>query len=104
MKLSKEQIIEWARDAQNTYATETGFFPLALNQLEHFATLVAAAAYAKGQEDMRERAAKASEEVSLQALTAWKLAYHPNDQGREMGADECVTTIRSLPIQKGGEE
>lgn len=56
-------------------------------ELERFAALVAAAE--------REECAKVCEEVSLQAVTAWKLAYQPQDQGREMGADECAAAIRA---------
>lgn len=43
----------------------------------------------------RERCAKICDDVSLQAVTAWKLAYQPQDQGREIGADECAYAIRN---------
>lgn len=43
-----------------------------------------------------ERCAVECDKVSLQAVTAWKLAYQPQDQGREMGADDCASTIRQL--------
>lgn len=50
------------------------------------------AEYLRGLED----AAKVCDEVSLQANAAWKLAYRPQDQGRETGADECADAIRAL--------
>lgn len=43
----------------------------------------------------REACAKLCDEVSLQAVTAWKLAYQPQEQGREMGADDCAAAIRA---------
>jgi hypothetical protein len=43
-----------------------------------------------------ERCAAECDEVSLQAVTAWKLAYQPQDQGREIGADDCAAAIRQL--------
>lgn len=50
------------------------------------------AEYERGLED----AATLCDGVSLQANAAWKLAYKPQDQGREMGADECADAIRAL--------
>lgn len=42
------------------------------------------------------RCAAECDEGSLQAVIAWKLAYQPQDQGREMGADDCAAAIRQL--------
>lgn len=50
----------------------------------------------------REECALACEEISLQAATSWKLAYQPQDQGREMGADDCAASIRARG-QKGAQ-
>ena len=43
-----------------------------------------------------EDAAICCDKESLQAVAAWKLAYHPEDQGREIGADNCADAIRSM--------
>jgi hypothetical protein len=43
----------------------------------------------------REACALVCEDVSLQAATSWKLAYQPQDQGREIGADDCAVAIRA---------
>ena len=56
-------------------------------ELERFAALVAAAE--------REECAKECDDVSLQAMTSWKLAYQLQDQGREMGAEDCAAAIRA---------
>ena len=43
----------------------------------------------------REECAKVCDDVSLQAMTSWKLAYQLQDQGREMGAEDCAAAIRA---------
>ena len=43
----------------------------------------------------RDACAQLCEDVSLQAATSWKLAYQPQDQGRETGADDCAAAIRA---------
>jgi hypothetical protein len=47
-----------------------------------------------------EEAAKVCETVSLQANASWKLAYQLQDQGRELGADDCAEAIRAMKGQK----
>lgn len=88
------------------------FYNLAvLMELEKVATWIMQRGYATGHGDTvedllkelewqvreheREQCAKVCDEVSLQAVVSWKLAYHPEDQGREMGADECAHAIRA---------
>lgn len=63
--------------------------------LERFAKLIAA--------KEREACAQVCEDVSLQAATLWKLAYQPQDQGREMGADDCAAAIRARDKAMKGE-
>lgn len=85
--MTRDEIIAMAKEAGSVSAT---FWPDDFTGLmsvfERFAALVAAAE--------REACAKVCEDVSLQALTSWKLAYQPQDQGREMGADDCAAAIR----------
>ena len=59
--------------------------------LRDYATLVAD--HAAKQE--REACALVCDDVSLQALTSWKLRYELQDQGREMGAEDCAAAIRA---------
>ena len=47
------------------------------------------------EDGLRDAASKCSD-VSLQAMTAWKLAYQPIDQGRELGADDCEAEIVAM--------
>jgi hypothetical protein len=65
---------------------------LDIEEMERFAQLVRA--------QTLEEAAGVCDEVSLQAHTAWKLAYQTQDQGREMGADDCAAAIRALAKEK----
>jgi hypothetical protein len=60
--------------------------------LTRFAALVRAATL--------KEAEMACDEVSLQANTAWKLAFQLQDQGREMGAEDCAAAIRQLKEAK----
>lgn len=97
--MNKEQLIAAAREAgfrTGTISMSDGesmpfVAPVSATscivELERFAALVAA--------HEREECAKLCEDVSLQAVKAWKLAYKPEDQGREIGADECAAAIRS---------
>lgn len=75
-----------ARDAaKGRYAeSERDAHSLRFNELEAFAGLVL------------EAAALECETVALQANAAWKLAYQLQDQGRELGADDCASAIRAL--------
>lgn len=85
-ELSKQAGIEtklWNMGAASLVYTE-GCHGVARSEFEAFARLIV------------ERCAQECEAVSLQAVTAWKLAYQPVDQGREIGADECESAIRQL--------
>lgn len=82
--MSRDDIIRMAREAGFGPAVA---WPEFLPPFERFAALVAA--------HEREECAKVCDDVSLQAVTAWKLAYQPQDQGREMGADDCAAAIRA---------
>jgi hypothetical protein len=42
-----------------------------------------------------EECAKVCDEVSLKAAADWKLRYELQDQGREMGAEDCAEAIRA---------
>ena len=80
-----------ARDEVIQMAREAGFTPqrgecVFTEMLERFAAIVAAAAYARGQEDMRERCAKLCESMEYE----FKAGH------------ECAAAIRALSIQKGG--
>jgi hypothetical protein len=57
-------------------------------RIERFAHLVRAAAL--------EEAARGCDEVAVQANEAWHMGYKTQDQGREMGADDCAAAIRAL--------
>ncbi len=46
----------------------------------------------------QEQCAKVCDDVALQAKTCWKLAYHTQDQGREMGAADCAAEIRNMTV------
>lgn len=87
--MNREQIIQMAREAGAELYAET----MCVNGkdadefIERFAAMVAA--------HEREQCAKVCEEISMQAYTSWKLAYQPQDQGREIGADDCAAAIRA---------
>ena len=86
MKLNIEEL---AREAgalpDNSHpAPETKHMRAKVDALNRFARIIVG------------RCAEECEVVSLQAVTAWKLAYQPVDQGREIGADECEHAIRNL--------
>ena len=95
MTPSKEQIIEWARAVgwevhPRKEQVRVGADALAgldsTPKVERFAAIVDATAYAKGQEDMRERCAKLCESMEYE----FKAGH------------ECAAAIRAMPIQKGG--
>lgn len=88
----KDEIIRMAKEAGFSEAWLTAganppHFDAPAVIVEHFYNLAV--------QHEREECAKLCDEVSLQALVSWKLAYHPEDQGREMSADECAHAIRA---------
>lgn len=82
--MTREEIISMAREAGMAVIDDK--YSL-LGFLERFAALVA--------EREREECAKVCDDISMQAVAAWKSAYQPQDQGREIGADECAAAIRA---------
>lgn len=87
MKPTKEQIIEWASEAGFMYCKD--YSEGWLVTMERFANI----AYAKGQEDMRERCASLAETTPK----VWDCGAPPPQQ-------RIATAIRALSIQKGGED
>ena len=78
--MNRDDIIRMAREAQAVYATETWAIFLSANQLEHFATLVAAAAKAEEREACIE---------DCEALgDSWR-------QGYLDGVKSCIAAIRA---------
>lgn len=113
MQITKEQIIEWVRAAGAEFAelpmcdaivftTDGGNWHS--ETLDRFTAIASAAAYAKGQEDMRERAAKVCDDLER---AKWEsVSDIAQNKGRIAfaGPVHCATGIRALPIQKGGED
>lgn len=90
--MDRNKIIDMALDAgadcviPSTPEFDTEYV-MSESGIERFAAAIRAAT--------KEEDARICEEISLQANAAWKLAYQPQDQGREMGADDCEHAIRA---------
>ena len=105
MKPTKEQIIEWTTLAyeklaghrldQNEVRQALESDPETLEAAIVVTTIAIAAAYAKGQEDMRNQAEKVCDDLE-RAKWEGRIAF--------AGPEHCATGIRALPIQKGGED
>lgn len=91
MKPTKEQIIEWAMSAGFLQFVSGKFAEQ--EAIEQFTATAYAEAYAKGQEDMRERCASLAET----APKVWDCGAPPPQQ-------RIATAIRALSIQEGGED
>lgn len=76
--MTREEIIAMAREAQTYYATDTWAYSLAPNQLERFATLVAA--------HEREECAKLCDGIR---------ANRPMTGAGGLIAEECAVAIRA---------
>jgi hypothetical protein len=87
--MTQDEIIAMAREAAADVGQTLKHEPSA----EVIAFIVALTTKVEAKE--REACAQVCEDVSLQAATSWKLAYQPQDQGRETGADDCAAAIRA---------
>jgi hypothetical protein len=118
--MTREQIVALARDAGMFRLFGDPNAPEALGgaAIERFAKLViddysnkhaqlwlkridlaTKLAYVAGQLDMRERAFGVCEDIAFDALNACELEDNPVDRGIELGAAECASAIRALPIE-----